>query len=189
MRVRVSAGTGTGCVPHTRGLPVQIPSFDDGAGAIKDYNAEMCNVLTSRHFKQITPPHTTPIPENIDIAPDSQHEGESDGDTVPTGVTDSDDITPTLEPGSRKHKRNLLESDIDINASQKAHGICINYKNLYNPYPEEENEDNFLTMEEVYAIIAGDELMSLRDTKNAPNWPEWEIAIQAELDLLKEKGT
>ena len=30
--------------------------------------------------------------------------------------------------------------------------------------------------------------MSLRDTKNAPNWPEWEIAIQAELNLLKEKG-
>ena len=44
-------------------------------------------------------------------------------------------------------------------------------------------------MEEVYAIIAGDELTSLKDAKNSPNWPEWEIAIQAELDLLKEKGT
>ena len=44
-------------------------------------------------------------------------------------------------------------------------------------------------MEEVYAIIAGDELTSLKDAKNSPDWPEWEIAIQAELDLLKEKGT
>ena len=31
--------------------------------------------------------------------------------------------------------------------------------------------------------------MSLKDAKNSPNWPEWEIAIQAELNLLKEKGT
>ena len=79
----------------------------------------------------------------------------------------------------------MCSSDLDINAPQKTCGICIDYKNLHNPYPEEENEDNFLTIEEVYAIIAGDELMSLKDTKNSPNWPEWEIAIQAELDVLK----
>ena len=107
----------------------------------------------------------------------------------PTGVTDSDDITLTLELGSsRKHKINLLESDIDINAPQKTHGIYIDYKTLHDPHPEE-NEDNFLTMEEVYAIIAGNELISLKDAKNSPDWPEWEIAIQAELNLLNEKGT
>ena len=138
----------------------------------------MQKVLTSRNFKQITPPQIAPIPQNIDITPDSQLEGESDGDTLPTGITGSDNITLTLEPGSsRKHKRNLLESDIDINAPQKTHGIHIDYRNLHNPYPEEENEDNFLTMEEVYAIIAGDELMSLKDAKNSPNWPEWEITF------------
>ena len=101
-------------------------------------------------------------------------------------ITGSDDITLTLEPGSsRKHKGNLLESDININAPQKTHRIHIDYENLHDPYPEE-NEDNFLTMEEVYAIIVGDELMSLKDAKNSPNWPEWQIAIQAKLDLLKE---
>ena len=83
------------------------------------------------------------------------------------GITGLDDITPTLEPGSRKCKRILLEDDIDINAPQKTRGIRIDYKNLHNPYPEEENEDNFLTMEEVYAIIAGDELTSLKDAKNS----------------------
>ena len=164
--------------------------FDDGAGAIKYYNAETHNVLTSRNFKQITPPQNDPIPENIDITPDSWLEGESDGDAPPTGITGTDDITPILEPGnSRKRKRNLLEGDIDINAPRKTRGIRIDYKNLHDPYPEEENEDNFLTMEEVYAIIAGDELTSLKDAKNSPDWPEWEIAMQAELDLLKEKGT
>ena len=61
-------------------------SFDGGAGAIKYYKAKMCNILTSRNFKKITPPQTTPIPKNIDITPDSQHEGESDGDALPIGV-------------------------------------------------------------------------------------------------------
>ena len=100
--------------------------FDDGTGAVKYYNAKTRNVLTSRNFKQITPPQTDPIPENVDITPDSQPEGESDGDTPPTGITGADDITPTLEPGSsRKHKRNLSEGDIDINAPRKTHGIRI----------------------------------------------------------------
>ena len=95
---------------------VNYVGFDDGAGAMKYYNTKMHNVLTSQNFKQITSPQTTPISENIDITLDSWHKGESDRDTLPIGVTDSDDITPTLEPDSRKCKRNLLESDIDINA-------------------------------------------------------------------------
>ena len=33
--------------------------FDDGAGTIKYYNTEMCNILTSRNFKQITPPNNS----------------------------------------------------------------------------------------------------------------------------------
>ena len=89
---------------------------------------------------------------------------------LPTGITGSDDITLILESGSgRKHKRNSLEGDIDINALWKTCRIHINYKDLHDPYPEEENENNFLTMEEVYAIIAGDKLMSFKDTKNSPD--------------------
>ena len=89
--------------------------FDDSAGAVKYYNTETRNVLTSRNFKQITPPQSTPIPENIDIIPNSQHKGESVGDAPPMGITGSDDITPTLEP-SKKCKRDLIEDNIDINA-------------------------------------------------------------------------
>ena len=44
-------------------------------------------------------------------------------------------------------------------------------------------------MEEVYAIIAGDELTSLKEAKISPDWPEWEKAMKIELDLLLEKGT
>ena len=69
------------------------------------------------------------------------------------------------------------------------HGVHIDYKNLHDSFPDEEDKNNSLTMEEVYTIIARDELTSLEDTKNSPDWPEWEIAIQNKLDLLKEKGT
>ena len=144
--------------------------FYDGAGAVKYYNAEICNVLTSQNSKQIIPLQTAPTPKDVDIMPDSWPEEESDGDVLPTGITGSDDITLILESGSgRKHKRNSLEGDIDINALWKTCGIHINYKDLHDPYPEEENENNFLTMKEVYAIIAGDKLMSFKDTKNSPD--------------------
>ena len=50
-----------------------------------------------------------------------------------------------------------------------------------------ENEDNFFIMEEVYAVIAGDELTSPKDAKNSLDWLEWEIVMQAELNLSKKK--
>ena len=41
----------------------------------------------------------------------------------------------------------------------------------------------------MYAIIAGDELTSLKEAKSSSDWPEWEQAMQEQLDLLKEMGT
>ena len=101
------------------------------------------------------------------------------------GVTGSDDVTPSL--GTNKKRKRNYEEDIDINEPRRTCGIRIDYKNLQNPYAVEEN--NFQTMEEVYAIIARDELTSLKDAKNSPDWPEWNVAIQNELDLVKDKGT
>jgi Reverse transcriptase (RNA-dependent DNA polymerase) len=44
-------------------------------------------------------------------------------------------------------------------------------------------------MEEAFAIIAGDELTSLKEAKESLEWPDWEQAMQEQLDLLKEMGT
>jgi hypothetical protein len=41
----------------------------------------------------------------------------------------------------------------------------------------------------MYAIITGDELTSLHEAKQSPNWSEWQKYIKDELDALKEKGT
>jgi Reverse transcriptase (RNA-dependent DNA polymerase) len=162
--------------------------FDEGTQAVKYYNAETCKILTSWKFHHIDPPvHPTP-PEPIELTPNMAHEGESAGDTPPVGVTGSDDTTCNLEP-KWKHKQNEVEGDVDINEPQKTHGIHTDYKLLHDPFPEKEEEETFLTMEEVYAIIAGDELTSLKDAKNSPEWSEWEWAMQEQLDLLKEMGT
>jgi hypothetical protein len=54
---------------------------------------------------------------------------------------------------------------------------------------EEDDEITFLASNETYAVIAGDELNSLKEAKDSPDWPEWQKAMREELDLLKEKGT
>ena len=92
-------------------------------------------------------------------------EGESGGSTPSIGQIGSDDITRNL-----KRKRNELEGNVDINEPRKTCGIRTDYRHLHDPFPDEEEEENFLTNEE---IIAGYELTSLKDTKDSLEWPEW----------------
>jgi hypothetical protein len=54
------------------------------------------------------------------------------------------------------------------------HGVHTNYQHLHDTFPDEEDKETFLTIEEVYAIIAGDELTSLKEAKDSLDWPEWE---------------
>jgi Reverse transcriptase (RNA-dependent DNA polymerase) len=112
------------------------------------------------------------------------HDGGSAGSTLPISVIGSDDITR-----NPKCKWNEVKGDIDINKPQKTCGICTDYQHLHTPFPEEEEEETFLTFKEAYAIIAGDELTSLKEAKDSLDWPEWEQAMNKQLDLLKEMGT
>ena len=57
---------------------------------------------------------------------------------------------------------------------RKTRGIKNDYRYLSDPFPDEED---ILTSEDQYAnnaIIAGDDLSSLTDAKQSPDWPEWE---------------
>jgi len=38
-------------------------------------------------------------------------------------------------------------------------------------------------------IIAGNELTSLMEAQNSPEWPEWQQAMAEELELLEQMGT
>jgi hypothetical protein len=158
--------------------------FDEGTKAVKYYNAETRKVLTSRNYRHLNTETNCQPMDNIEI-PVAPREGETVTDTP--GVTGSDQ---NLEP--TKRKRNVeVEEEVDIDELQRMRGIRADYKHLHDPFPDEEDDKNeiFLTMEEVYAIIAGDELTSLKEAKDSPEWPEWERAMQEELDMLKGMGT
>ena len=43
--------------------------------------------------------------------------------------------------------------------------------------------------EEAFAVIPGDNCHSLKEVCKSPDWPEWECAIQAELEQLQHMGT
>jgi hypothetical protein len=49
--------------------------------------------------------------------------------------------------------------------TQHTRGICVDYQYLHNPFPDEEDETNeaYSSNEELFAIIASDELTNLKD--------------------------
>jgi len=71
-------------------------------------------------------------------------------------------------------------------------GICVDCWYLQNPFPDEEDDLNkvtFTSNEQIYAIIVRDEFTSLKNTRNSPDWLEWEKAIQSKLNQLHQMGT
>jgi len=154
--------------------------YNDRSKSIKYYNAETCKILTSQkfHFLSLTSDDTPPEP--MIISPDTPGEGESKGSTQPTSGNNGDSLkqkqSEEEEPPEKQHMR----------------GICKDYHYLNNPFPNEEDESNEATLssdEEIFAIIASDELTSLKDAKRFSDWLEWEKAIQSELTQLQQMGT
>ena len=74
---------------------------------------------------------------------------------------------------------------------QKARGVCLDFKQLNNPFSniDEEDEDTMVAMQlmihdESYNTATSDSPISLAKEKKSPNWPQWEQAIQVELEVL-----
>ena len=95
--------------------------FEDGAKAVRYYNAETRKVMTSRNVRHINPPEEEMPPEQIILAPDPQHAGESEGDMLLLGATKSDESTwktvdePKEKKKQLKQKRRDETIDVDIN--------------------------------------------------------------------------
>ena len=83
------------------------------------------------------------------------------------------DIQPiTLDPLKKSKKHVDIKEDVDVDELWRMCRICTDYHHN-NPFSDEEDEDDtLLSMEEVYAIIARDELTSLKDAKNGLNGNE-----------------
>jgi len=157
--------------------------YDDGSKTIKYYNPKTRKVLTSRNFRFLSLTNEETPPEPIAISPNTQLEGESEGNTQ-----------PKLGDKSVNLKRKQSEEELLGQPEQKrcTQGIHIDYRYLHNPLPDEEDEANKAELpsdEELFAIIASDQITNLNKAKLSIDWLQWEQAIQAELTQLQQTGT
>jgi hypothetical protein len=172
--------------------------FDDGSQSVKYYVAETRKILISRNYRflNLREEDTRSEDGTIVVAPDVPREGESEGGTQPTG-------TPTGTPkenqsDSLKRKRNEGKEPLDLDDPQKklqkVQDSRPDHRYLYNPFPDEDDDELRLTSAETFAAAAaampygGDE-PSLDEAKRSPEWPEWERAMQTELDQLRDMKT
>ena len=161
--------------------------FDDGSKSVKYYNAETRKVLTSRNYRFLTnlpPKELSPEPIIVHPSPIIPHEGESGSDM--------------LQLGSQHNKRTREEAndeEVDELRRKTRNKAPVNYRYLDNPFPDEEDEEIYLSSAEIiYATfsetpLASEDPKTLREAINSPEWPEWEKAVKTELEQLERTGT
>ena len=134
--------------------------YDDGSKSITYYNAEAHKVLISQNIRFLSlTDDETPL-EPIIVLPDALHKGESEGSMPKTSGNNGNSL-------KRKH------DDEEEPNQRRTQGKQIDYQYLNNPFPDqEEDEIAFTSDEQLFAIIAGDELTSLKEARNSPDWPE-----------------
>jgi hypothetical protein len=186
--------------------------YEEGPQAVQYYNAETRKVLTSRNYQFLSPPKGTPSPEAIVVAPDAQCEGELGDGALPTSGDPQDaqltgdtpqGVHPTRDSGdpqgvqlgqspeasdSLKRKRDREdEGTLDpAEEPRKTRGIRKDYRYLNDPYSYKEHQVNAAQAE---AMLGGGDPKSLKEARDSPDWPEWERAVQSELNQLLDTRT
>jgi hypothetical protein len=161
--------------------------FEDGPKAIKYYDTRTHRVKMSRNYAFAKPPVQKQGEQMGGI-----NEETNEQETIPEDVqnnkkrkhpSDSPEIIPRKSTRPRtQHDYNLLNDPYLA----------------FDPAPElaalacDPNEGQPIsTPEQVieYAFKAADDPLTLKEAKELSDWPEWEKAIQAELNQLQQKGT
>ena len=165
---------------------------EDGPKAVKYYNAETRQILTSQNYRFLSPQEDSP-PEEIVVAPDVPCEGESRRSTQPHPDRKESE---GIENVNSKRKWPEEEEYKDLVQPRKTRGKRIDYCILDNPFPDEEGEqgDDWVTQTcsstaKAVALSGEDEPRSLKEALRSPEWPEWESAVKEELNQLQERGT
>ncbi len=149
--------------------------YDKGSKSVRYYNAATKNILTSRNFWFLSPIERAP-PEEIAVEPDALLEGEP-GDGTRSAALEN--------PQKRK-----ADTSIDPSEPRRTRGIRKDYNYINDPFPDEEEAGMISkAKEEAFTVIPGDDCHSLKEARESPDWPEWEDAIQAELEQLRSMGT
>ena len=172
--------------------------FVDGPKAIKYYDASTRQVHISRNFRFPSTPQTQPNNTTTPLQSTSaQSEGEATA--VPNGTV-SDMSTHPYESSAESYKRKrttdeMLEDDVRKSQRQRC---THDYHLLDDPWADEpetsEREASKTSAERVYATssehnVAPDNPKTLSEARRSSDWPDWEKAVQAELDQLHKMGT
>jgi len=142
--------------------------MDEGAKAIKYYNAAMRNVLTLRNYHFLEPSEPSP-PEDIvvDMCDDQgEHAPPHEGENKDKSMRKSNAIIPMKRPAEneintrepQKAQGVQVREDINTREPHKTHEVQINYKYLNDPFLDEEEAGITSVMkEEVFAVIPDNE--------------------------------
>jgi transposase InsO family protein len=168
--------------------------YNDMSKSVLYYNAETRKVLASRNYVFLSAKDKEP-PEEIVIQDTPTHEGEREDETarrVEENTQPKEPERPKEPDTSRKRKEQP-----SVDEPRKTRGVRQDYRRLADPFSDEESEgekdvdlDDFDESQMYIAMAeAEDEFQTLKEAKESPSWPEWEIAIRAELVQHREKGT
>ena len=174
-----------------KSLQKVLVGFDDGNKSVKYYNPESRKILTSRCYRFLTlSDQPLPLDDGIEIelAPDVLHEGESS-----RNAPQSDASGSNVQERCYKRKGEYLVEPRQLHKKPK-----VDYRWLDDPFADERDEIHELILtsaEVIYAVFAEqslgnyDEPKTLGEARASLEWPEWEKAVQIELQQLKKMGT
>jgi len=167
--------------------------YDEGSKSIMYYNAATRNILTSRNFRFLSKADPSP-PEELGIQPSAPLEGENG----PPYKGELEDGTRSATPEKRtgNPRKRKAQVNIDPREPRRTRGIRKDYRYLHDLFPDEKKagmlcvakEQAFSTIQ-AFNVIPGDDCHSLKEARASPDWPEWEKAIQTELEQLRQMGT
>jgi hypothetical protein len=174
--------------------------IEEGPRAIRYYNPKTHKILISQNFKFNNSPNT-PSQVNLDLPIPS---GNSNSDLDSAQIEGEPQEPETHDTNSPHNPISSLEPTLPTRRGLRERKT-INYTKLHNPgmrkeiVPTQQNKPNELSpvgdpTDYVRSLISGeksifDEPNTLKDVKKSPDWPQWEKAIQSELQMLQEKGT
>ena len=141
-------------------------------------------MLTSRNYQFLKPtPNDLPPTKSI-AEPDRKLEGESDIIPGPS----------TQQIGSSQPNKRPADA-ISDDGPRRTRRKIVDYKRLDNPFSDTDDDNNsmiaihLMINDETYSAACSDAPISLQEAKKSPDWPEWEKAIQDDLDQLQDMGT
>ena len=94
---------------------------------------------------------------------------------------------------ARPNKRS--SDDLDLPHPKRTRGVKRDYKQLDNPFSDtDDDKDSMIVVhlminDESYNAATNDGPISLKEAKKSPDWPEWEKAIEIELETLRDMNT